>query len=267
MKPVPTRFHRSWGNAIGLLVLGAIPASVVFVNRDVQTDGIRDDPDARVARSVSGRRNAAVSAPFQLLAPGDSGSVGRGAPGSIKPDVEGREPYARVLAPLQADPDELPCLRTALAAASPETKAMLESGLAWMYGGEYLKSRLAFQTIVRSHPGCEIEAPAYLACGISYFMEGGRENLLMAADQFMNYTVFFPSKEGMQELYQAAQVNLALAEVQLMESAANGKDRRTAAEVAAKSLTAFLNEWPDHAQAPAAGAALWQVKALLAEAR
>jgi TolA-binding protein len=165
---------------------------------------------------------------------------------------------------VQRDLEEVPYVQEALAESPQKIKDLFSVGLTYMRMRKFVEARLAFWTIVRSFPGCTLEAPAYLAVGVSYALEGGKENLMLAADQFENYMIFFPAGDGVPELLQAAQIDLAMVEIQLMQSADGEKEWRTAGAVAAKTLTAFLNQWPDNPQAPTARAWLTLVQYYLA---
>jgi outer membrane assembly lipoprotein YfiO len=75
----------------------------------------------------------------------------------------------------------------------PPDKTLFQNGNEYLGKSQFIKARLAFQTLIRTYPGSELEAEAYLAMGDSFYQEGGTENLLMAEDQYRNFIIFFPT--------------------------------------------------------------------------
>ncbi len=81
----------------------------------------------------------------------------------------------------------------------PPDKTLFQTGNEFLDRSQYTQARLAFQTLIRTYPGSELEADAYFAMGDSYYKEGGTENLLMAEDQYRNFIIFFPTNPRSQE--------------------------------------------------------------------
>ena len=75
----------------------------------------------------------------------------------------------------------------------PPDKTLYQNGNEYLDKSQFIKARLAFQTLIRTYPGSDLEAEAYLAMGDSFYKEGGTENLLMAEDQYRNFIIFFPT--------------------------------------------------------------------------
>lgn len=75
---------------------------------------------------------------------------------------------------------------------APPDKTLYESGIDHLEHGRYLQSRMAFQLLLNTYPDSDMARDAYFAMGDSYYEEGGTENLLMAEDQYNNFTVFYP---------------------------------------------------------------------------
>jgi outer membrane assembly lipoprotein YfiO len=75
----------------------------------------------------------------------------------------------------------------------PADKTLFQNGQEYLEKSQFIKARLAFQTLIRTYPGSELEAEAYLSMGDSFYQEGGTENLLMAEDQYRNFIIFFPT--------------------------------------------------------------------------
>jgi len=75
----------------------------------------------------------------------------------------------------------------------PPDKTLYQNGTELLRKSRYTEARLVFQTLIRTYPGSDLQADAYLATGDSYYQEGGTENLLLAEDQYKNFIIFFPT--------------------------------------------------------------------------
>jgi outer membrane assembly lipoprotein YfiO len=75
----------------------------------------------------------------------------------------------------------------------PPDKTLYETGSDYLKGGQFIKARLTFQTLINTYPESEMAAESYFAIADSYYDEGGTENLLNAEEQYKNYIVFFPT--------------------------------------------------------------------------
>lgn len=74
----------------------------------------------------------------------------------------------------------------------PPDQNLFDTGSDYLRKGQYIKSRLAFQTLLNTYPDSDVAAEAYFAMGDSFYEEGGTENLLQAEDQYKNFIVFYP---------------------------------------------------------------------------
>jgi outer membrane protein assembly factor BamD len=77
--------------------------------------------------------------------------------------------------------------------AVPPDKTLFETGSEYLKHGQYIKSRLAFQTLIQTYSDSDLAAEAYLSIADSYYDEGGTENSLQAEEQYNNFIVFFPT--------------------------------------------------------------------------
>lgn len=75
---------------------------------------------------------------------------------------------------------------------APPDKTLFETGDNYLKRGQYIKSRLAFQTLLNTYPDSDMASDAYFAMGDSFYEEGGTEGLLQAEDQYKNFIVFYP---------------------------------------------------------------------------
>ncbi len=151
-----------------------------------------------------------------------------------------------------------------LAQSAPKARELFQTGMKFLRSHRFVESRLAFQTLVRTFPGDEAEPLAYWAMGLSYCKEGGEENLMLAADQFLNWLIFFPGEKGLEDLAEAAQINIALIEWERMNDAKSEKDIINAAKIRAQALTQFLQGYPDSQAAQAAQSHLAEIHWYLA---
>jgi beta-lactamase regulating signal transducer with metallopeptidase domain/outer membrane protein assembly factor BamD (BamD/ComL family) len=76
--------------------------------------------------------------------------------------------------------------------AAPEQE-LNEIGTGYLKQGQYIKARLAFQTLINTYPDIKLAADAMMAIGDSFYEEGGAENMSRALEQYKNVAVFFPS--------------------------------------------------------------------------
>jgi outer membrane assembly lipoprotein YfiO len=77
--------------------------------------------------------------------------------------------------------------------AVPPDKTLFETGSDYLKKGQFIKARLANQTLINTYPDSDLAAEAYFAIAESYYEEGGTENLLSSEDQFNSFIVFFPT--------------------------------------------------------------------------
>jgi outer membrane assembly lipoprotein YfiO len=120
----------------------------------------------------------------------------------------------------------------------PPDKTLFQTGNEFLGKSQYTQARLAFQTLIRTYPGSELEPDAYFAMGDSYYKEGGTENLLLAEDQYRNFIIFFPTNPRAQE----AQLKIvAILMKQMREPDRDQKETVRAESEILKFLTLFPN--------------------------
>jgi outer membrane assembly lipoprotein YfiO len=74
----------------------------------------------------------------------------------------------------------------------PPDKTLYETGSEYLKKSQYIKARLAFQTLISTYPDSDMTPLSYFAMADSFYEEGGTENLLQAEDQYKNFIVFYP---------------------------------------------------------------------------
>ncbi len=147
-----------------------------------------------------------------------------------------------------------------------EDKRLFEAGISKMRKHEYQSAREDFQSLYKAFPDSKLSVPAYWAIGLAFYEEGGKENLQQAIDYFKNFIIFM-GKDEQQELPAAAQLNIAVIYIQLMNTHARTGESKFYAVPAKEALESFLRRWPDSPYAEAAKTQLGLIKSLLASPR
>lgn len=141
-------------------------------------------------------------------------------------------------------------------AVAPDT-TLFENGMKYLEKNQYIKARLAFQTLINTYPDSEYTPVAFLSIADSYYEEGGTENLLQAESQYKDFIIFYPTHERADD----AQMKIAAINYRLMKPADRDPTYARKAEV---ELEKFLENYPDSELAPTAREVLREVKETLA---
>jgi len=75
---------------------------------------------------------------------------------------------------------------------APPDRTLFETGDSYLQKGQYIRARLALQTLLNTYPDSDIASEAYFAMGDTFYEEGGTENLLQAENQYKDFIIFFP---------------------------------------------------------------------------
>jgi outer membrane protein assembly factor BamD len=140
----------------------------------------------------------------------------------------------------------------------PPDQTLFNTGSEYLKKSQFIKARLAFQTLINTYPDSELNAEAYLSIADSFYDEGGTENLLQAEDQYKNFIVFFPAHPKSAD----AQMKIISANWKLMH--APGRDQQPTYKVEA-NLKQFLEQYPDSDLVPVAREYLKDVQERLAQ--
>ncbi len=127
----------------------------------------------------------------------------------------------------------------------PPDKTLFETGSEYLRKSQYIKARLAFQTLINTYPDSDVAADSYLAIGDSFYDEGGTENLLQAEDQYKNFIVFFPTNPKAAD----AQMKIIALNMKMMRAPDRDQQSTYKAEAAIKK---FLDLFPDNDYVPIA---------------
>ncbi len=125
----------------------------------------------------------------------------------------------------------------------PPDKTLFETGQEYLRKSQYIKARLAFQTLINTYTDSELAADSYLAIGDSFYDEGGTENLLQAEDQYKNFIIFFPTNPKSVD----AQLKIVALNMRMMRSPDRDPSYSVKAESAAKR---FIDQFPDSDYVP-----------------
>lgn len=142
--------------------------------------------------------------------------------------------------------------------AVPPDKTLYENGMEWLKKSQFLKARLAFQTLINTYPDSELAPKAYFAMADSWYKEGGKEAWLQAEAQYKDFIIFYPTHEKAAE----AQLKIATLNMRMMTT----PDRDTTyARKAEAELKKFIEQFPDDFRVPEAKQKLREVRDVLAE--
>ncbi len=127
----------------------------------------------------------------------------------------------------------------------PPDKTLFETGSEYLHKSQYIKARLAFQTLINTYPDSELSADSYLSIGDSFYEEGGTENLLQAEDQYKNFIIFFPTNPKAAD----AQMKIIALNMKMMRAPDRDPSYSVKAEGAIKRM---LEQFPDSDYVPIA---------------
>jgi outer membrane assembly lipoprotein YfiO len=140
----------------------------------------------------------------------------------------------------------------------PPDKTLFETGSDYLKKSQYIKARLAFQTLINTYPDSDMAADSYFAIGDSFYDEGGTENLLQAEDQFRNFIVFFPTSP------KAPDAQLKIISAMMKSMHAPDRDQQNS-ERAEREIKKFLDQFPDSDYVPIVRGYLDDVQEVLAK--
>jgi len=141
----------------------------------------------------------------------------------------------------------------------PPDKTLFQTGSDYLKKGQYIKSRLAFQTLISTYPDSDMASEAYFAIADSFYEEGGTENLLQAEDQYKNFIVFFPTSPKASD----AQMKVISLNMRMMR--APDRDQQYS-DKALREIKKFLQQFPDSDYVPIAKQFKIEVEESLARA-
>jgi outer membrane protein assembly factor BamD len=125
----------------------------------------------------------------------------------------------------------------------PPDKTLFESGEEYLKKSQFIKARLAFQTLISTYPDSDMSADAYFAWGDSFYNEGGTENLLQAEDRYKDFIIFFPTHP------KAADAQMKIISINMKQMHEPDRDQQYTVK-AAQAIQKFLDTFPDSDYGP-----------------
>jgi outer membrane protein assembly factor BamD len=125
----------------------------------------------------------------------------------------------------------------------PPDKTLFETGEEYLKKSQFIKARLAFQTLISTYPDSDMSADAYFAWGDSFYNEGGTENLLQAEDRYKDFIIFFPTHP------KAADAQMKIISINMRQMHEPDRDQQYTVK-AAQAIQKFLNTFPDSDYGP-----------------
>ncbi len=125
----------------------------------------------------------------------------------------------------------------------PPDKTLFETGAEYLKKSQFIKARLAFQTLISTYPDSDVVAEAYLSMGDSFYNEGGTENLLQAEDRYHDFIVFFPMHPKAAD----AQMKIISLNMKMMHSPDRDQQYTVKAD---REIKKFLEQFPDSDYTP-----------------
>jgi hypothetical protein len=157
-------------------------------------------------------------------------------------------------------------LERVLPQTDTRARYLFESALMDIRKGRFAEARETLQELLQAFPDEKTSPLARWSMGNVYYREGGRENLHKAADIFAELVLGDEYDPDLEELYQAALIDVALIELDLARSAPSelppGETAGLTAEIASLAMVVFLEKWPGSPQAGAAQSILQELLTL-----
>jgi len=123
--------------------------------------------------------------------------------------------------------------------AVPPDKTLYENAAKYLDKSQFIKARLAFQTLITTYPDSDFTPKAFFEVGDTYYKEGGTESLLQAEAQYRDFQLFYPTSE----LAAEAQFKIAAVHMRMMLEPERDP---THAKKAEEELKRFVSKFPDH---------------------
>ena len=117
-------------------------------------------------------------------------------------------------------------------------KTLFANGMEFLRKHQFIKARLAFQTLINTYEDSEYLEKAKYYIAYSFLEEGGIENLVQAEQAFKDFKLFFPTSD----LADDAQAHIVAINMRMMK--APNRDL-TYTNKAYTEIKNFLEEFPD----------------------
>jgi len=117
-------------------------------------------------------------------------------------------------------------------------KELFHTGMDFFNKGDYEKARLTFQTLMNTYDDSPYLENAKFYIALSYYKQGGIDNLLLAENGFKDFKMFFPTSQYTDD----AQAYIVDINMRLMRGPTRDL---TYTKKAKKELEVFFKEFPD----------------------
>jgi outer membrane assembly lipoprotein YfiO len=129
--------------------------------------------------------------------------------------------------------------------AVPPDKTLYENAGQYLDKSQFIKARLAYQTLITTYPDSDFTSKAFFEVGDTYYKEGGTESLLQAESQYRDFQLFYPTSD----LAAEAQFKIAAVHMRMMLEPERDSTHTKKAE---DELKKFISRFPDHELTPVA---------------
>lgn len=142
--------------------------------------------------------------------------------------------------------------------AMPSDNDLYRQGLEYLKNLQYIKARLAFQTLINSYSDSHLTPLSYIEIGDSYFNEGGPENFAQAEKEYENFIKFFPNHPKVPDV----QIKIFATNMKLLETP--DRNRQYALRIE-KEVQSYLEQFPDSEYAPVVRQLLNRIQEILSK--
>jgi outer membrane assembly lipoprotein YfiO len=142
--------------------------------------------------------------------------------------------------------------------ALPSDNNLYKQGSEYLKNSQYIKARLAFQSLINFYSDSHLAPLSYIEIGDSYFNEGGPENLAQAVKEYEKFIIFFPNHPKVPDV----QMKIIATNYKLLK--APDLDRQYALR-AEKEMQSFLQQFPDSEYVPVVRELLNRVHKILSK--
>jgi outer membrane assembly lipoprotein YfiO len=137
-------------------------------------------------------------------------------------------------------------------------ETLYQTGVKFLATQQYLRARMAFQTLIHSYPDSGLAAPASFSIGDTFYNEGSAAGLLQAEKQYETFIARFPAHPKVPD----ARLKIIDVNMKLMESPNYGREYAVKAE---QRIREFLETYPGSDSVPMLKERLEKVEEFLAK--
>ena len=183
------------------------------------------------------------------------------------PTTTRRNPASGELSPAysQIIPIESTFLARIMGQSDPRAWYLLEKAVRSTRRGLYAEARGELEELLTSFPDDKSAPLARWVIGLTYYREGGQENLRKATDTFFEIAGGDSYSDELEDLYKATLIDIGVIELELVKSADPGYESRITEqrmEAVSLAMSVVMEKWPDSSFATEARSTLRQLAIL-----